>query len=556
MRKYTLKIISPDESYIYIHNNIDSVRFEALDRGSTSEVLNWGIFSNRGEVHLFDLDGTVETFLKKNEFGITKVEIYLSSDIFDKKIATFRIDDYIYNTETKEVTILLKDSLQDWQSIEQGEIYLFDSNTALFVLNKIINSARVDCSARVDWAYDDINTTLQLKFFNIYCPHLPPNNLWANVNKICEITMCRVFENVDGVPTIVRDDYYTDIFTSTPISVNPIIIRPDNIISISNAVSRRNTKISSTTILIKNRKKHLAEEVAPPTPYSIYDYESTTEQASVNGQTITLNKIEWVFVGADKSVNPNVEIEEKQEDDYGYQKSAIVSFRTTAVSNTHQITSYSTLSTQHEETDPINTRWENTAISEVEPQMNFDRDSGEVSVNFKLKDAFYSGRRVVSKAQTKIYGNFYTDDPDIIYNRNSNDESILLSPINIPSNELLQSQNTSNMQDPIPHYQWITNKVFERYGSGVDCCEIECVYGDYFGDDGTKLIDASGIKSAVQGFSKYDVVIPYIQKGDRVVPYKINDQGEPKSFKVIGIKHTYDGVLRQTLCLQEHISNY
>lgn len=539
MKKLTLKIISEDGAELWVYNNISTVEFDSLDRGSTSQPLEFGIYSNRGEVSFADIDGAAEDILKNDITGGTKVEIYLSSDIFDKKIGTFRVEDYLCNNNTKIVTIWLKDSLISWQSIDQQSIYFFDPKTALFVLQEIMGLARAQYD--VDLVIDE-NVASHLASFEIYCPHLQPNNLWGNVNKICELTMCRVVENENGVPTIVYDNY----------DGNPIVIRPHNIISLSNEASKKNTKIPLMTISVKDREKYINADVTPATQYRVYDYDTTVETVEVGGEEQTITRVTWTFVGGDASINPNVSVIEEIVGVDGFQRSARVSFKQNVVGNTYAVTSFSTKGTLHNETDPT-VRWENYDRRQEEEVISFDREKGTVDLEFVLLNSFLSGDRALSTAATVAKGKYYVDSEDILYSRSLVDQTYPLSPQTIPSNELLQNHSVANFGEPIPHYVWLTNEISRKYGLGVDCCEVECSFSDYFSEDGEKMIDASGVLSAVQGFSRYDVVIPYIQKGDKTVPYKTDGDGNPKQFKVVGIKYSYNGILRQLLCLQEHI---
>jgi hypothetical protein len=117
MKKILIKLIAEDGSYVNAYHNIDYVNFGDLDRGDTSEVLDWGIYSNRGEVSFFDIDGEAEYLLRTNVEKQIKVEIYLSSELFDKKVATFYVEDYEYDSNTQKISIRLQDSLQKWQMV-------------------------------------------------------------------------------------------------------------------------------------------------------------------------------------------------------------------------------------------------------------------------------------------------------------------------------------------------------------------------------------------------------------------------------------------------------
>jgi hypothetical protein len=174
-----------------------------------------------------------------------------------------------------------------------------------------------------------------------------------------------------------------------------------------------------------------------------------------------------------------------------------------------------------------------------------------------LGNAFYSARKVISSAYTEIFGDRYEDAADITAKYEIKDQLKLTSPTQLSSNELLQKENrVTDIRDGsvfVKHHTWILEEVRRKYGLGVNCCELECLVEDYFSESGTKVIDASGINNAVQSFQKYDIIIPYVQKGGTTMPYRTDLDGNAVPFKIIGIKYYYSGVLKQVLCLQEHI---
>lgn len=550
MKKISIKLIAEDGSYVNAYHNIDYVNFGDLDRGSTSEVLDWGIYSNRGEVSFFDIDGEAEYLLRANVEKQIKVEIYLSSELFDKKVATFYVEDYEYDSNTQKISIRLQDSLQKWQMVEQDEIYLFETQSALDFLQTVWTSARNKHNFLQEFTlkFGNADTILQLNFCNIDCPHLQANNLWGNMDKICQITMCRICVDADGNPTIFYDGANT----------KKTVIRPNNIISIDAESSRENNKVSLPTITVKDRTKHINEEVAFVS-YKIYDYTTTPQLVTIGDRQVVTNIINWGFVGGDKTLNPNVSATEVQMNEYI--KMAMISFDAPVVSNTHAVTGHNTFATLYDETDP-STVWENQDREQDEISWYLDKKSGKAHVEFGLPNAFYSGRQVISTARTSVKGNFYTDAADKkFYTSAPNDVTYALAPTEITSNELLQEKNTyKNPYAPeegdlsTPLYLQILEEVSRKYGNGLEGCEIECTFGDYYTENGEKVIDGSGINAPIQGFSRYDIVTPYIQKGYKTIPYKLDDNGNPMSFKVIGIKYNYNGVLRQTLCLQEYVS--
>lgn len=544
MKKFTLKIIFGDKSSVDIYHNVDYVEFEALDRGTTSDVIEWGIYSNRGEASFFDIDGTVEPLLKQNIDGRTKVEIYLSSETFDRKCATFYVEDYTYERDTQKITMMLHDVLTEWQSVMMDDIFIFERMSALNFAGTIWSAALPKHPFLMDesLAYDSSAIT-QLNSCYIDCPHLTPNTLWANMDKLCKVSMCRICVNEEGKPRVYYDN----------VNKTPIVIRPSNIMSIFNEANKAQTKVPLASIDVTQRTKHLDEEVVSRS-YHVYDHTINVGSTEISGQIYPIRTVDWFFVGWDKTLNPNMAITQDTTAE-GYPRTVSVSFEDNVGSNVHAITGISTYGTLCREPDP-DTRWEDVIRPTADDTLSliFNTAKDTVKASFALPYSYVVGMQVLSTARTTIKGNFYTDEGSTTYTIGRQDSQNPISPTIITSNELMQQKNVYALEvtdlSP-PLYTRILREVVSRYENGVDCCEMECTFEDYYREDGNKVIDGSGIVQPIQGFSRYDTVIPYIQKNHQTVPYKTDTNGNPKKFRVIGMKYRYNGVVRQTLCLQE-----
>ena len=74
------------------------------------------------------------------------------------------------------------------------------------------------------------------------------------------------------------------------------------------------------------------------------------------------------------------------------------------------------------------------------------------------------------------------------------------------------------------------------------------MFNDYCDVNGNKVFDTNDLSAH---FKKYDVIIPYVMKKGKTVPLRINEDGTPKQFRIIGISYSYDGLLKQKLSIQE-----
>jgi hypothetical protein len=129
---------------------------------------------------------------------------------------------------------------------------------------------------------------------------------------------------------------------------------------------------------------------------------------------------------------------------------------------------------------------------------------------------------------------------------NNENEEIL----EIPSNDLVQTRSRFVRDEGSPNSlaHHVLQETNRRYHNGIACFEIECLFNDYYDENG-QLVFARDF--LLNHFEKYDIIIPYIMKGGRKVPLRTTADGEPKKFRVIGISYSYDGLLKQRLQVQE-----
>jgi hypothetical protein len=122
--------------------------------------------------------------------------------------------------------------------------------------------------------------------------------------------------------------------------------------------------------------------------------------------------------------------------------------------------------------------------------------------------------------------------------------------VQIPTSELVRENSLYQIDEEtsIKLYQHILNEVERRYGNGIECFEFECLFNDYFYENGEEAFNSSDLS---QHFNKYDIIIPYVKSIGQVVPLRKNTDGTPKKFRIIGIYYLYDGLLKQKLQVQE-----
>ena len=527
MKKLTAEIQSNGETLIAI-DNVLGISFGALDRGDLTDITNWGVFSNKGELSFIDTTKNFKSII--SSYYNPNVCIYYITNSTKKLLATFLIDDYDYNDESKKVTLTLKDSLIDWQQNNIDEYYTFVKKSISDIWGDIYGAgARATTEALNDMSASMINTS-----------YLNKATKWSNADKICQATMLRCFCDFDGTPMFSDE---------TPRQLNNIVIKPRNIFSIGNKVGNVKTKIQLPSISAQNITKHENEPISDDIPFTLYDVKGK-KSVTVDGETKLYIEASWAYDFANvttlkivlsgaTSVGASVSTSVQKPQhffNYGdvditvnqaiiYNNYGDIQIRTMSSNPNKQVLSYSPSITVKEYDRYLGVSFQDDEVAEKYSQ--------------ELEALGVVGSYCITKGTINVIGNFFTEDGETSYGSQSEKAT------NLQSNEIIQTQSTYGEKNLAQH---IIDTVTEKYGNGVECVEMEVTPSEYYDIDGNNIISPNGYKPL---FEKYDIVTPYIIKNGIEQPYSTKYDGSAKSFKVIGIEYSYQGLLRQKLYLQE-----
>lgn len=548
MKKLIAEIKNDNATLIEI-NDVLSVNFGALDRGNITDTTNWGLYSNKGEIVFIDKTKTFKSIISNYED--LSVNIYYSNSQ-KKQLATFLIDDYEYNDESKQVTLTLKDNLIGWQSQTLDEYYEFFEKEISSIWSYIHGEqSRLTNAVRIKMGLSIVNTSYMQK-----------SSKWSNADKICQATMTRCFCDTDGTPLFADE---------TPKQSNNIIIRPRNILSINNVARNAKTKIKDVSISAKNITKYENEPISDEFPFTLYNIRGVYEKhfgvgeptqygifadwVGYNSSNVTINNyIDWdvpsvggfvsakiqkpenlfSYSGADITVNIAT-IPDSSYETETIQKTTKTTNEKKAQENGYEIYSpddiiiYNLSTSPRGRSDALLVKFQENEISY--PYSDLPELNGVV------------GNYCITDGTITVIGNFYTEDGEKSYGSTS-DKSTTLK-----SNELIQTKSTYGGKALAQH---IIDTVKAKYGNGIECVELEVTPSEYYDDDGINIINSQGNKPL---FEKYDIVTPYVIRNGIEQPYSIKEDGSPKSFKIIGIEYSYQGLLRQKLYLQENTNN-
>lgn len=510
-----------------LYHNIVSVDIEALDRGNVTDVINWGIYSNRGSLSFIDRDGIINGMIEN--LPVVDVKIYISNESNEILLATMKMADFSHNDDTNMLEIELSDKIEELQNKAFNRLYPFEETSALAITRRVFTEQAGMTTD--DWyGAREVSAGELMSSVKIYCPDLKADNVWEAISQICEASMIRVFADKNGKLFISCGDSVSGDASK------PIIIRSRNILSKPQNTPKRKTKISAASLSLKAREKQIDGLIAKRISYNIYNYNFTPE-----------NGVIWRFVGNDKSINPSINhILSLVNNQNSSKRDALIGFQADIDANTHSVNpdAFLTAVSVHLLDDPSVREQDQEREMEDISYRVVNGTNPHILLDFTLPTIYWESMNIVSSAYTEIKGNFYTDNEDVSSGYGAENQQLRL-----PSNSLMQTANTINGN---PYGDWYIAEVQKKCQDGVECYELECGFSDYYYEDGTIAKRVTDMNSAPQVFNKYEVVQPYVTRGGVEVPLATYQDGSPMSFVIIGIKYHYAGIAKQTLYLQEY----
>ena len=513
-KRLIAKINFPDGKIIIVDNNLLSVEFGALDRGSLTDVIDWGIYANRGSLSFIDNIGYFNNAnINSSQIKNAKVQIYLKKNE-EKLLATFDVADTNFDDATRQVDIELQSHLLSWQNIYTEKSYWYSSKMSYSVFEEIFNDLGVEIYA------PEYSSWAKMRLSGVYVP--VNTKLWDFALSFCQVEMVRIFENANGSAKIL------------PISKTPIIVDINNVINFSNS---NFVSIPNATIDVTNR--------------SVFTNR-------VYSETITsLNLTEILLVGDLKN---NVYTDESLTVTFSDWKTiATMEYRTVKIEKTFNLpykvfnASLGTLGNQQTLQNGATTAEHITLpITSSNISTSTDHQSLIISFEFQfhartknLTTGSVTKETIIDRVRFWGGGEFFEDDGYITYKyttlKNSSYQKISSSNLLTKSSSVYGEQQYA--------YEHILNAVKSKYSQGIDCVECECLLNDYIDEMGNVALRGNELEHF--NSTNYNIVIPYTVSGTTRKPLRTNLDGTPKQFRVIGISYSYAGHLTQKLHLQE-----
>lgn len=521
-KRIIAEIINGEEIIMTIDGNMLYCEFGALDRGNITDVLDFGIYVNRGSFSFID---NIGYFNNKNvnsvEIKNYTVKFYLAKTE-NSLIATFNIESAVFIEQTREVNIELigKNSRLEKENTV-GNIYPFYQTSTIELLDSV-NEKIPNYKISLGKDLENLNNTY------IGCPYIGVDTVRNVANKLCQATMSRIVETEDGKCAI----------TSPFPERKPIIVNPYNIIDI---VPAGFVRIENARIDVTNRTIYSESVLDGSKKYFSARSNQDGSFSTIEDFVITNSYREQVDANTSRYyIDANVSIKTPYKLFYIMTDSSITDYRYQSYAN-DQITSYVEYPRNGSVISYSNIKNESEISATIERFM-----VEELTIDPEVS---YS-QEVVKGVEIRVPVATFIDDgkETITMNNNPHTEEVY-------SNDLIQDKSyrtiyssEDNTEINVGLGKYILGEINKRYSKGIECFEIECLFNDYYYEDGSVAFNGRDISNH---FEKYDIIIPYVKKNGVIVPFRENDDGTPKKFRIIGISYSYDGLLRQRLSVHE-----
>jgi predicted ATP-dependent Lon-type protease len=202
----TAKIYLPSGDQIEINrNNMISCEGSIFDR-SDLKLPSFGIISNTGNIRFNDSNGQVLVLAEDLQLNSGLMcEIYLNNTLVEgatELIGVYETDQWDYDNDSKEVSVSLKDDLEEWQDIAVSEISYDPRNPTAkpfsWLYDHLWDIVKQNYDMREFGDLDD-STRNVLENTYIQYPMLKAGSLWQQWTKLCQVCQLHIYKNSDGV---------------------------------------------------------------------------------------------------------------------------------------------------------------------------------------------------------------------------------------------------------------------------------------------------------------------------------------------------------------------
>jgi hypothetical protein len=167
---------------------------------------SFGILSNTGNLEFNDIDGRIKLFAENNLLkSDVEVELYLRNTLTNtqEQIGNFYTDVWNYDNDNRQVSVSLKDGLEELQDITPTQKLQYDPRNPKSLLLRDIYTFLWQRTPRKYGfiTYGSLDETTKDIMLNtvINYPLIEQGTLWQMWTKLCEVGGLYIYKQADGL---------------------------------------------------------------------------------------------------------------------------------------------------------------------------------------------------------------------------------------------------------------------------------------------------------------------------------------------------------------------
>lgn len=194
-----------DDENKFDYSNLISLDRKIIDR-SDIQLPSYGVISNTGQMTFIDKNKRFLGYANNGSLvsGIL-IEIYLTDTLSKKseRVGIFYSDKWNYDNNNREVSVSLKDDLEEWQDIQVERINYDPRNPhkvfrTMADLYNVLRKLTPTKYKMLSFNSLDEGTRGQLERIAIPYPLLESGSLWAQWDKLCQVCRLHIHKNNVG----------------------------------------------------------------------------------------------------------------------------------------------------------------------------------------------------------------------------------------------------------------------------------------------------------------------------------------------------------------------
>lgn len=165
----------------------------------------YGVISNHGNINIIDIDETVLDLIIQQAIGENKIDLYINNTTtgLQEKIASFYTKEWSYDNDNRQVSLTIKDLLEQWQNINVDAINyvptVSEPQPLSFAYEELYNITIANGFDML--SLDELDDTTKMLLTNtiIEYPLLESDNLWGEWDKLCQATQSHIYVDSNGI---------------------------------------------------------------------------------------------------------------------------------------------------------------------------------------------------------------------------------------------------------------------------------------------------------------------------------------------------------------------